>query len=121
MNAPDLKLLRAVQHANEEHDRRIKAERNASMLRLQNQQLRDRLRRFTTDAQPAENAASREPAFNAAPKGPPCTPTPRVSAPIAGTEPSNTVRSSAAPEAACCKAGRSVRRAPPPVLPSAWR
>jgi hypothetical protein len=51
MSGPDPKFLRVKQEADAERQRRIAAERSVSMLRLQNRQLRDRIKTLTRDAQ----------------------------------------------------------------------
>ena len=49
MNGPDPKFLKVKQEADAERQCRIAAERSAGMLRLQNRQLRERIRALTKD------------------------------------------------------------------------
>ena len=50
---PDPRLLKGIQRAEEERQRRITAERQANILRAQNSQLRRKLKQLTTDALPS--------------------------------------------------------------------
>jgi hypothetical protein len=50
MTGPDPRLLRSIQKADQERERRVRAERQASALRAQNTLLRQQLRRLTGDS-----------------------------------------------------------------------
>jgi hypothetical protein len=66
MNQPDLRFLKAVRQANDERERRLRAERQASALKAQNDRLRWTVKKLTIDAAVARGKQAGPPATDKA-------------------------------------------------------